>query len=127
MQLEITEKKCRMQYPKLPSVLNEKGKYIICKTDSWGPFRIKINKRNKNAVFYDDKKQKYPLIYFTESELLIDMSSNPFSDKKYPLRYKIDYINGVFNWIELGKTNIAGSCEEEINQHLLDFMQKGFC
>jgi hypothetical protein len=115
MQFDISEKNCRLKYPKLPSVINNSGKYVICKTNSWGPFKIKISKKNKNATFYGDEKNKYPLIYFTESELLIDMSSNPFSQKNYPIRYKIDYIYGTFNWIELGKTNITGICEEEIN------------
>jgi hypothetical protein len=115
MQLEILEKKCRLKFPKLPSIINDSGRYVICKAGNLRPFRIKISKKHKNATFNGDEKQKYPLLYFTKSELMIDMSANFFSEKNFPLQYKIDYLNGNFNWIELGKADIAGSCEEEIN------------
>ncbi len=114
MQYSIAQKRCRLKFPKLPSVINESGKYVICKTSSMGPFKIKISKKDKNATFHGSE-QRYPLLYFTESELMIDMSSNPFSDRNFPTRYKIDYLYGTFNWIEEGKTDIAGSCEEEVN------------
>jgi len=115
MQYSIAQKNCRLKFPKLPSVTNDSGKYVICKTTSLGPFKIKISKKNKNATFFGEEKLTYPLLYFTESEVMIDMSSNTFSDKSFPTRYKIDYLYGTFNWIENGKTDIVGSCEEEIN------------
>jgi hypothetical protein len=114
MQLEITEKNCRLKHPKLPSVIKDNGKNIICKANGLGPFTIKISKKNKNASI-NGGNERYPLLYFTESEVLIDLSKNFFSDKKFPARYKIDFINGYFHWIELGKSEYIGDCEEEIN------------